>query len=41
MAMPRLKLSFSDLFWAMLALFGCLAMLGFEAVLMRVFAGKW
>jgi hypothetical protein len=41
MAMPKLQLSFSDLLWAMLALMGCLAMLGFEAVSMRLVTGKW
>jgi hypothetical protein len=41
MAIPRFKLSFSDLFWAMLALFGCLAMLAFEAVSFRLAVGKW
>jgi len=39
MEMPRL--SFADIFWATLALFGALSMLGFEALCMRVFAGKW
>lgn len=41
MAMPRFKLSFSDLLWATLALFGSLAMLAFEAVSFRLAVGKW
>ena len=39
MEIPRL--SFSDIFWATLAFFGALSMLGFEAVLMRLSIGKW
>ncbi|MGA8366657.1 MAG: hypothetical protein WB716_05025 [Candidatus Acidiferrales bacterium] len=41
MAVLKFQLSFSDLLWATLALFGCLAMLGFEAVSMRLAIGKW
>ncbi len=41
MAMPKFELSFSDLLWATLAVFGCLAMLAFEAVSMRLSVGKW
>jgi len=37
----RWRLSIDDLFWATLGLFGCLAMVGFEAISMRLSMGKW
>jgi hypothetical protein len=38
---PRWHLSFSDLLWGTLALMGCLGMLAFEAIAMRLTLGKW
>jgi hypothetical protein len=37
----RWHVSVTDLFWAMLGLLGCLAMVGFEAISVRLFLGKW
>jgi hypothetical protein len=37
----RWHVSVADLFWSTLALFGCLAMVAFEAISMRLSMGKW
>jgi len=41
MQMPHWHFNVPDLFWATLSLLGMLAMVGCEAIAMRLLVGKW